>query len=117
MNNVDSLSNENCQTQSNVLGDSKYFLSVGGMKAMGESLERGMVLVVSLWDDYSTHMKWLDGVFPPNADPTKPGNMKGPCSKESGDPTDLRQKYPNSYVQVTNIKSGPIGSTLQLSSP
>jgi len=27
---------------------------------MGEALDRGMVLVVSLWDDISIYMDWLD---------------------------------------------------------
>ncbi len=48
---------------------------------MGEALKRGMVLVFSLWDDSGSHMKWLDGVFPPDADPNIPGVAKGPCSK------------------------------------
>ena len=32
----------------------------GGLRAMGESMERGHVLVMSLWDDHSVNMLWLD---------------------------------------------------------
>jgi cellulose 1,4-beta-cellobiosidase len=34
------------------------------MKNMGESLARGMVLVMSLWDDHYAHMLWLDSDYP-----------------------------------------------------
>jgi len=111
MNNVDSLSNLNSQAQTKVMSDSDRFIKVGGMKAMGESLKRGMVLVVSLWDDHSSHMKWLDSIFPSFADVRRPGVIRGPCSRDSGDPEDLRKNYPNSYFSVTNIRSGPIGTT------
>lgn len=87
----DSMSNQNCQSQMLKFGDSNSFITSGGLKGMGESLKRGMVLVLSLWDDYGSHMKWLDGVFPPDADPNAPGVAKGPCSKESGNPEDLRR--------------------------
>lgn len=111
MSNFDSISNQNCQAHMSKFGDSNKFLTAGAMKGMGEALKRGMVLVLSLWDDYSSHMKWLDGTFPPNADPNTPGVMKGPCSRESGDPNDLRKNHPNSYITLTNIKVGTIGST------
>ena len=35
---------------------------------MGGALGRGMVLVMSLWDDTDVHMLWLDSDYPP----TKP---------------------------------------------
>ncbi len=36
------------------------FESRGGLKAMGDAMGRGMVLVLSLWDDYAARMLWLD---------------------------------------------------------
>ena len=114
MNSFNSLNNNNCQAQMSKFGDSSKYLTVGGTKSMGDALKRGMVLVMSLWDDYGSHMKWLDGVFPPNADPNQPGVAKGPCPASSGDPNDLRKNYPNSYLSMTNIKVGTIGSTVQL---
>ena len=46
-----SLTNQNCQAQKSVFGEAPNFLSKGGMKTMGEAMKRGMVLVMSLWDD------------------------------------------------------------------
>jgi len=46
-----SLNNKNCANQKKVFGEPPTFTSRGGMKAMGEALKRGMVLVMSLWDD------------------------------------------------------------------
>jgi hypothetical protein len=36
------------------------FESRGGLKAMGDAMGRGMVLVLSLWDDHAARMLWLD---------------------------------------------------------
>jgi len=81
---------------------------------MGESLKRGMVLVLSLWDDAATKMKWLDGATP-SADGTRtaadPGVKRGPCAMSAGDPAQLRGQYPNAHAIYTNIKVGEIGST------
>merc|ERR1719188_2829770 len=39
------------------------------MKGMGESLDRGHVMIFSLWDDVEVNMLWLDSAYPL----TKPG--------------------------------------------
>ena len=31
---------------------------------MGDSMARGQVLVLSLWDDHEAHMLWLDSDYP-----------------------------------------------------
>jgi cellulose 1,4-beta-cellobiosidase len=31
---------------------------------MGDAMDRGMVLVMSLWADYAVRMLWLDSIFP-----------------------------------------------------
>jgi len=38
----------------------------GALKQMGEALDRGMVLVLSLWDDTDVSMLWLDSAYPTN---------------------------------------------------
>lgn len=76
---------------------------------MSDALGRGMVLVLSLWDDHAVGMKWLDATYPDNS--TAPGSERGPCSQDSGDPNLVENTYPNSYVQFSNIKVGEIGST------
>ena len=82
------------------------------MKAMGDVMERGMVLMMSLWDDTSVNMLWLDAVDPPvpcaNA---PPGAIRGPCSIDSGKPSELQKDYPGALVAYSNIKFGAIGST------
>lgn len=108
---VDSISDNNCKAQMNKYGDSDRFTTLGGNKAMGKALRRGMVLAIALWDDYGTKMKWLDGVYPPGADPNYPGVTKGPCPANSGDPNYNRNAFPNAYVSVTNLKVGRIGTT------
>ena len=95
----------------NKFGDSYKYLNEGGTKGMGDALRRGIVLVLSLWDDWSAHMKWLDGLYPPGSDPNSPGKERGPCSASSGDPNNLRSTHPNAYVTYTNFKVGTIGST------
>jgi len=74
-------------TQKKTFGDVNAFAALGGMKSMGESLRRGMVLVFSVWHDAGSAMKWFDGTFPVNADPTKePGTGRGPCKADEKRP-------------------------------
>lgn len=47
---VNHISDDFCKQQKTAFGDNNYFASVGGMAAMGKSLEK-MVLVLSVWDD------------------------------------------------------------------
>merc|ERR1712070_46522 len=44
--------------------DGTNFLDKGGMKTISESLEQGVVLVMSLWDDHYANMLWLDSTYP-----------------------------------------------------
>lgn len=79
---------------------------------MGEALERGMVFVISLWDDHSpARMLWLDSDYPLTDDRNKLGVQRGPCSRDSGKPEDVESQYPDSSVKVTNLKTGRIGAT------
>ena len=65
---------------------------------MGESMERGMVLVMSLWDDHAANMLWLDSSYPPTKDPSAPGVTRGSCSPDSGKPSDVESQHPNSGI-------------------
>jgi len=80
-------------------GPSNAFAIRGGMKAMGESLSRGMVLVISIWNDPGGFMSWLDG-----------GN-NGPCDATEGDPKNIKAKVPDTSVVFSNIRWGEIGTT------
>jgi cellulose 1,4-beta-cellobiosidase len=110
-----SINNDNCGSQKKVFGEPQSFASKGGMKAMGEALKRGMVLVMSIWDDHEAYMLWLDGEYPLNVDPNKAGVRRGPCSRESGKPWEVEKQFPNAYTSFRNIKFGDIDSTYQLS--
>jgi len=98
-------------TQKKAYGDNNTFATHGGLKSMGEALDRGVVLVMSLWADYAVQMLWLDSTYPPTKPTNGPGVARGPCSTTSGNPKDLINNDPNSQVVYSNIKTGTIGST------
>jgi cellulose 1,4-beta-cellobiosidase len=47
---VNYISDDFCEQQKTAFGDNNYFKTIGGMAAMGKSLQK-MVLVLSVWDD------------------------------------------------------------------
>jgi cellulose 1,4-beta-cellobiosidase len=106
-----SLTDDFCAAQKSAFNDNNTFKSYGGMKAMGNAFKSGMVLVMSIWDDYAVNMLWLDSDYPTDADPSQPGVNRGPCSTDSGVPADVESQSPGSTVVFSNIKTGPIGST------
>lgn len=53
---------------------------------MGGSLDRGKVLVLSLWDDHAVHMLWFDSTYPPDKSLSGPGVTRGTCSTSTGVP-------------------------------
>uniref|UniRef100_A0A6A7FZ63 cellulose 1,4-beta-cellobiosidase (non-reducing end) n=3 Tax=Hirondellea gigas TaxID=1518452 RepID=A0A6A7FZ63_9CRUS len=106
----DSVSDDYCSEIKDFFGDVQAFAEKGGMKALGESLDRGHVLVMSLWDDHYSHMLWLDSNWPLDADPATPGIARGPCPIDSGVPSEVEAEYPDATVKFSNIKIGPIQS-------
>lgn len=74
-------------------------------------MERGMVLVLSLWDDHDVNMLWLDSDYPLDKPNSQPGVQRGPCSRTSGDPQEVESKYGDSTVKYMNVKVGTLGST------
>jgi len=106
-----SITDEFCKNQKSVFGDNNHFARTGGMKAMGDAFQKGMVLVMSIWDDYEVNMHWLNSPYPTDADPSKPGVARGTCSITSGKPADVERDNPGATVTYSNIKTGPFGST------
>merc|ERR1712039_849517 len=98
-----------CSDQKKETGDTDEFGLRGGLKQMGKALGRGMVLVMSVWDDTAAHMLWLDSSYPVGA--SGPGVVRGPCDPSTGEPGASRAKYPDALVKYMNIKVGAIGST------
>ena len=100
-----------CNAQKQAFGDSNDYEKRGGNKVMGGAFEKGMVLVMSLWDDHAVHMLWLDSDYPPNKSPSQPGVARGTCSTDSGKPEDVESQHPDASVTYSNIKYGDLGST------
>jgi len=107
-----SVTDDFCDAQKTKFGDINDFAAKGGMKAMGEALDRGMVLVLSLWDDTDVHMLWLDSAYPTNQPPRRPGVLRGPCpGGADSEPSFLRESHPDASVAFSQFKVGEIGST------
>jgi cellulose 1,4-beta-cellobiosidase len=111
MKNYNSITDAFCNDQKTFFGDRNDFEKKGGLRGVGTSFEKGMVLVMSLWDDHEVFMLWLDSDYPTTSPVTQPGIARGPCPTSSGRPNDVESKYPNSNVIYSNIKYGTIGST------
>ena len=106
-----SITDSFCNAQKQEFDNPNDYEKKGGHKVMGESLERGMVLVMSLWDDHAVHMLWLDSSYPPDKSPSAPGVTRGTCPTSSGVPDQVENQYADAYVTYSNIKYGEIGST------
>merc|ERR1712150_312838 len=110
---TDSVTDGFCSAQKTAFGDRNDFAVKGGLRKMGEALDRGMVLVLSLWDDSLVNMLWLDAAYPTDKPRETPGVARGPCpGGESSTPGFVRERYPDASVKFSNIAVGEIGSTL-----
>merc|ERR1711970_938149 len=47
-----------------VAQDGTNFLEKGGLDAVEQAIDAGVVLVMSLWDDHYANMLWLDSTYP-----------------------------------------------------
>ena len=107
----DSISDDFCNAEKKEFGDVNSYEQRGGNSVMGEAMDHGMVLALSLWDDHAANMLWLDSDYPKNKSPSQPGVARGSCPTTSGVPSEVESKYPNSYVKYSNIKFGELNST------
>jgi len=105
----DSITTDYCTTEDKAYSGSGTFSSSGGLEMMGRSLDRGMVLVMSLWNDPTSNMLWLDGTSG-----TGDGSVRGPC----GTTDDSQDSSSESAAGVTysNFKFGDLDSTYDKSS-
>ncbi|KAG8992748.1 hypothetical protein FRB90_000914 [Tulasnella sp. 427] len=104
-----SITADYCTQQKAAFGDTTSFQNHGGLTTMGNSLKRGGVLVLSVWDDYAVNMLWLDSTYPTNC--TKDGCLRGTCPTTSGVPSEVESSAASAQVIYSNIRVGPIGST------
>nr|BAF57468.1 putative glycosyl hydrolase family7 [uncultured symbiotic protist of Cryptocercus punctulatus] len=100
-----------CDEAKKAFGDNNDFEKKGGLSALGTQLEAGFVLVLSLWDDHSVNMLWLDSTYPTNASPGALGVERGDCAITSGVPADVESQSADASVTFSDIKFGPIDST------
>ncbi|TFK27147.1 cellobiohydrolase I-II [Coprinopsis marcescibilis] len=107
----DSITEKYCTDQKRVFGDNNSFARDGGLAHMGRSLAKGHVLALSIWNDHTAHMLWLDSSYPVDADPNQPGIGRGTCPTTGGSPKDTEQNNADSQVVFSNIKVGDIGTT------
>merc|ERR1719265_530142 len=110
-----SITDQFCVSMNQRFGDYDHFTHHGGLKEMGESLKRGHVLAISLWDDVDVAMMWLDSWFPRNQTRRNdPGIERGPCpGGKASEPMTVRAKHPNAKVTYTDFAVGALGSTTQ----
>ncbi|KAI8635660.1 glycoside hydrolase family 7 protein [Xylariaceae sp. FL1651] len=100
-----------CSKQKVAFGDTDNFAAKGGLAQMSKALAGNMVLVMSLWDDHSANMLWLDSNYPLDKDASSPGVARGSCDTGSGVPADVESKQASNKVTYSNIRFGPINST------
>jgi len=109
--NTDSITDQFCSAKKTLFGDVNDYANKGGSAAMGESLDRGHVMAISLWDDVEVNMLWLDSAFPLDKPENAPGVRRGDCpGGEESTPTYVRQNYPDGWVSFQNAFVGPLGS-------
>ncbi|KAK4031492.1 glycoside hydrolase [Parachaetomium inaequale] len=106
-----SITPELCTGMFKAFGDRDRFAEVGGFDQLNTALGVPMVLVMSIWDDHYANMLWLDSSYPPEKAGT-PGGDRGPCGQDSGVPSDVESQHPDAKVVWSNIRFGPIGSTV-----
>lgn len=82
------------------------------MKKMGEAMDHGMSLVLSLWDSPSDNMAWLDSPTgfgqAPERHSSNKLHMKGPCF---GEPLNVRKDHAGATVRYSNFRFGELGTT------
>jgi len=98
-----------CKRYAEATGRGDFFEGKASyLEELGDALERGMVLVLSLQDEPATNLNWLDSSPRPNKVTAKNDIMEGPCF---GRPRDVRSEHPEASVQYSNFRFGAIGHT------
>lgn len=100
-----------CDASKTVFNNTNSWDEHGGFSSMTSAMEDGMVLVMSLWDDYYANMLWLDSDYPTTDPATQPGIARGTCSTSSGVPATIESSDASAYVIYSNIRVGAINST------
>ncbi|KAK1775016.1 concanavalin A-like lectin/glucanase domain-containing protein [Copromyces sp. CBS 386.78] len=102
-----------CSAQFKAFDDRDRFAEVGGFDQLNTALRVPMVLVMSIWDDHYANMLWLDSTYPPEKE-GQPGAARGDCDQSSGVPAEVEANYGSAKVIYSNIRFGPVGSTVNV---
>ncbi|KAK4146221.1 Exoglucanase 1 [Dichotomopilus funicola] len=110
------LSADMCEAQRVVFGERDNMLENGGWDAVAEQLlDQPMVLSLGIGDDHFAWNLWLDSIYPTDASADLPGAARGDClPAEDSDPQVVENTNPAAYVIWSNIRFGPIGSTVEV---
>jgi cellulose 1,4-beta-cellobiosidase len=98
--------------QKTAFGEQNAFAARGGFASLTTAMSKGMVLVLSLWDDGAANMLWLDSSYGGGA-----GALRGPCPTSSGVPATTRAQYPSDYVIYSDIQVAAISGSSPSPSP
>jgi cellulose 1,4-beta-cellobiosidase len=85
---------------------------VGGYAKHLEMLSQPMVLTMGITNDHWSWNAWLDSQWLPEEE-GKPGTERGPCKLEDNDPAETSARYGRATVVWSNLRFGPIGSTVK----
>ncbi|KAF8148440.1 cellobiohydrolase I-II [Crassisporium funariophilum] len=107
----DSITEQFCDDTKTAFDDTDSHSAHGGLAGISQGMAKGMVLVLSIWDDHTANMLWLDSNYPTEEDPEAPGVARGTCPTTSGVPSEVEQSAADAQVIYSNIKFGNIGST------
>ena len=106
-----SITDSFCDAQKTAFNDTNTFDTYGALGQLGDAFSKGMVLVLSIWDDHAVDMLWLDSDYPTGRDPSEPGVARGTCSTSSGDPTQVEANGSGIKVTYSDIRVGTLNST------
>ena len=107
-----SITDASNKKQKTEFGEKNDFAKYGGMKGMGESFKKNMVLVLSIWGDPLTNMDWLDSTTKPaegaKASRGKPlkGTVRGPCKVSTFE--EMMEKNADATVAYSDIQVNKI---------
>ncbi|SPN99067.1 uncharacterized protein DNG_02106 [Cephalotrichum gorgonifer] len=108
-----SLNDEFCQKKAYVFDERDRFNELGGWPKFQEAMGGKWVLVMSIRDDHYSHMLWLDSTYPPER-AGEIGTERGDCEGDSGDPNQIESTLGHATVTFSNIRFGPVGSTVDI---
>lgn len=110
------LSADMCANQPSVFNERSAFAENGGWDThKRQILNTPMALTMSIGVDYYAWNTWLDSVYPPYDSVGHPGEKRGDCLPvEDNEPYQVHQRYSKAKVVWSNIRFGPIGTTVKV---